>query len=94
MTAPTLTPAARPTAPAALRAENLSRIYPSGDGQVQALAPFTHTFPPGLTAVVGVDVPGERGRSGFPAAAPREQHDGRGCGGRGAADGTRCPGPA
>jgi putative ABC transport system ATP-binding protein len=53
MTAPTLTPAARPTAPAALRAENLSRIYPSGDGQVQALAPFTHTFPPGLTAVVG-----------------------------------------
>lgn len=44
-----------PAAPAlpALRTETLSRTYPSGDGQVLALAPFTHTFPPGLTAVVG-----------------------------------------
>lgn len=36
-----------------LHVENLSRIYPSGEGQVQALASFTHTFPPGMTAVVG-----------------------------------------
>ncbi|MFC4425690.1 ABC transporter ATP-binding protein [Deinococcus navajonensis] len=36
-----------------LRAEQLSREYPSGEGRVLALAPFTHTFPPGLTAVVG-----------------------------------------
>ncbi|UBV41577.1 ABC transporter ATP-binding protein [Deinococcus taeanensis] len=36
-----------------LSVHSLSRVYPSGDGQVQALAPFTHTFPPGLTAVVG-----------------------------------------
>ncbi|EYB67914.1 ABC transporter [Deinococcus phoenicis] len=40
-------------AAAGLRAENLSRIYPSGEGTVTALAPFTHTFPAGLTAVVG-----------------------------------------
>ncbi|MFC3832279.1 MULTISPECIES: ABC transporter ATP-binding protein [Deinococcus] len=43
------TPGPHPT----LHVEQLSRIYPSGDGQVQALAPLTHTFPPGLTAVVG-----------------------------------------
>ncbi|MBZ9751472.1 ABC transporter ATP-binding protein [Deinococcus sp. HMF7604] len=36
-----------------LSVQNLSRVYPSGDGQVQALAPFSHTFAPGLTAVVG-----------------------------------------
>ncbi|GGL84198.1 ABC transporter ATP-binding protein [Deinococcus aerolatus] len=36
-----------------LHVENLSRVYSSGEGQVQALAPFTHTFPPGMTAVVG-----------------------------------------
>ncbi|MCP2013887.1 putative ABC transport system ATP-binding protein [Deinococcus sp. HSC-46F16] len=36
-----------------LQVENLSRVYPSGEGQVTALAPFTHTFAPGLTAVVG-----------------------------------------
>jgi putative ABC transport system ATP-binding protein len=36
-----------------LRVEQLSRIYPSGEGQVTALAPFTHTFAPGVTAVVG-----------------------------------------
>ena len=36
-----------------LHVENLSRVYPSGEGQVQALASFTHTFPPGMTAVVG-----------------------------------------
>ncbi len=36
-----------------LHVERLSRVYPSGDGQVQALASFTHTFPPGMTAVVG-----------------------------------------
>ncbi|MDK2011704.1 MULTISPECIES: ABC transporter ATP-binding protein [unclassified Deinococcus] len=36
-----------------LSVHDLSRVYPSGDGQVQALAPFTHAFPPGLTAVVG-----------------------------------------
>ena len=36
-----------------VRTENLSRVYPSGEGQVQALSPFTHTFLPGLTAVVG-----------------------------------------
>lgn len=51
MSAPTPTSAGLP--PASLRVENLSRVYPSGDGQVQALSPFTHTFPPGLTAVVG-----------------------------------------
>ncbi|WP_424951584.1 ABC transporter ATP-binding protein [Deinococcus sp.] len=36
-----------------LKAENLSRVYPSGEGQVTALRPFTHTFAPGMTAVVG-----------------------------------------
>ncbi|MDL2345640.1 ATP-binding cassette domain-containing protein, partial [Deinococcus sp. MIMF12] len=36
-----------------LKVEDLSRVYPSGEGQVTALAPFTHTFAPGLTAVVG-----------------------------------------
>ncbi|MEF2278034.1 ABC transporter ATP-binding protein [Deinococcus sp. YIM 134068] len=36
-----------------MRVENLSRVYPSGEGTVTALAPFTHAFPPGLTAVVG-----------------------------------------
>lgn len=36
-----------------LQVENLSRIYPSGEHTVTALAPFTHTFPPGMTAVVG-----------------------------------------
>ncbi|WP_019585739.1 ABC transporter ATP-binding protein [Deinococcus apachensis] len=36
-----------------LRVENLSRIYPSGEGTVTALAPFTHAFAPGMTAVVG-----------------------------------------
>lgn len=41
------------TTPTHLHVENLSRIYPSGEGQVQALAPLTHAFPPGLTAVVG-----------------------------------------
>ncbi|WP_221088350.1 ABC transporter ATP-binding protein [Deinococcus aquaedulcis] len=39
--------------PLTLRVQDLSRVYPSGDGQVQALAPFTHAFAPGLTAVVG-----------------------------------------
>ncbi|WP_034409302.1 ABC transporter ATP-binding protein [Deinococcus murrayi] len=36
-----------------LQAQDLSRVYPSGEGQVTALALFTHTFAPGLTAVVG-----------------------------------------
>ncbi|AWN24184.1 ABC transporter [Deinococcus irradiatisoli] len=36
-----------------LQTEQLSRIYPSGDGSITALHPFTHTFAPGLTAVVG-----------------------------------------
>ncbi|AAF10052.1 ABC transporter ATP-binding protein [Deinococcus radiodurans] len=36
-----------------LQTVDLSRIYPSGEGQVVALRPFTHTFPAGLTAVVG-----------------------------------------
>lgn len=36
-----------------LRTEQLSRMYPSGEEQVTALHPFTHTFAPGLTAVVG-----------------------------------------
>lgn len=36
-----------------LQAQDLSRVYPSGEGQVTALAPLTHTFAPGLTAVVG-----------------------------------------
>lgn len=36
-----------------LAVENLSRLYPSGEETVTALAPFTSTFPPGLTAVVG-----------------------------------------
>ncbi|BDP42239.1 ABC transporter ATP-binding protein [Deinococcus aetherius] len=36
-----------------LAALDLSRVYPSGEGTVTALAPFTHAFPPGLTAVVG-----------------------------------------
>ncbi|WP_288481441.1 ABC transporter ATP-binding protein [uncultured Deinococcus sp.] len=39
--------------PAALATENLSRVYPSGEGEILALSPFTHTFAPGLTAVVG-----------------------------------------
>ncbi|WP_425146969.1 ABC transporter ATP-binding protein [Deinococcus sp.] len=37
----------------ALRTEDLSRVYPSGDGQVTALSSFSHTFRPGMTAVVG-----------------------------------------
>ncbi len=37
----------------ALRVEDLSRTYPSGDGTVTALSHFTHAFTPGLTAVVG-----------------------------------------
>jgi putative ABC transport system ATP-binding protein len=36
-----------------LRADALSRVYPSGEGSVTALRPFTHTFQPGMTAVVG-----------------------------------------
>ncbi|GGJ74816.1 ABC transporter ATP-binding protein [Deinococcus aquiradiocola] len=36
-----------------LRTEGLSRVYPSGEGTVTALRPFTHTFQPGMTAVVG-----------------------------------------
>ncbi|GAA5502047.1 ABC transporter ATP-binding protein YtrE [Deinococcus xinjiangensis] len=36
-----------------LRTDALSRVYPSGEGQVLALSPFTHTFSQGLTAVVG-----------------------------------------
>lgn len=36
-----------------LRAENLSRRYPSGDGEIVALSEFTHTFPRGSTSVVG-----------------------------------------
>ncbi len=49
MTTPASSIATTPT----LSVHDLSRVYPSGDGQVQALAPFTHAFPPGLTAVVG-----------------------------------------
>lgn len=41
------------TAPCVLHAEQLSRVYPSGEGTITALAPFTHVFAPGLTAVVG-----------------------------------------
>ena len=51
--ATTIPPIATPGPHPTLHVEQLSRIYPSGDGQVQALAPLTHTFPPGLTAVVG-----------------------------------------
>ena len=36
-----------------LRTDALSRVYPSGEGKVLALSPFTHTFSQGLTAVVG-----------------------------------------
>lgn len=36
-----------------LRTEQLTRVYPSGESEIQALAPFSHTFAPGLTAVVG-----------------------------------------
>ncbi|WP_407568795.1 ABC transporter ATP-binding protein [Deinococcus altitudinis] len=36
-----------------LQVEGLSRVYPSGEGEVTALRPFTHTFQPGMTAVVG-----------------------------------------
>ena len=36
-----------------LKVDTLSRVYPSGEGQVTALRPFTHTFQPGMTAVVG-----------------------------------------
>lgn len=36
-----------------LHTEGLTRVYPSGDAQVTALHPLTHTFPHGLTAVVG-----------------------------------------
>ncbi|WP_102126249.1 ABC transporter ATP-binding protein [Deinococcus planocerae] len=42
-----------PPAGSVLSVEKLSRVYPSGEGTVTALAPFTHAFPPGLTAVVG-----------------------------------------
>ena len=37
----------------ALRVEDLSKTYPSGEGTVTALSHFTHAFGPGLTAVVG-----------------------------------------
>lgn len=47
----TLPPASGLTS--ALQVERLSRVYPSGEGTVTALAPFTHAFPPGLTVVVG-----------------------------------------
>ena len=36
-----------------LKVDTLSRVYPSGEGQITALRPFTHTFQPGMTAVVG-----------------------------------------
>ena len=36
-----------------LQVEGLGRVYPSGEGEVTALRPFTHTFQPGMTAVVG-----------------------------------------
>ncbi len=36
-----------------LRAENISRIFMGGSEVVQALAPFSHSFSAGLTAVVG-----------------------------------------
>ncbi|RJF73194.1 ABC transporter ATP-binding protein [Deinococcus cavernae] len=36
-----------------IHTDGVSRTYPSGDAQVTALHPFTHAFPPGLTAVVG-----------------------------------------
>ncbi len=36
-----------------LQTENLSRTYPSGDGQITALRPFSHTFAAGMTSVVG-----------------------------------------
>ncbi|WP_293914890.1 ABC transporter ATP-binding protein [Deinococcus sp.] len=54
----TLTSPASPavSAPAGLlqlRTEGLARTYPSGDDQIVALRPFTHTFAPGLTSVVG-----------------------------------------
>ncbi|MFC4452503.1 ABC transporter ATP-binding protein [Deinococcus sonorensis] len=39
--------------PVQLRTEQLSRVYPSGEGSVTALSSFTHTFAPGMTAVVG-----------------------------------------
>ena len=36
-----------------LRTDGLSKVYPSGEDVVTALRPFTHTFRPGMTAVVG-----------------------------------------
>ncbi|WP_161881243.1 ABC transporter ATP-binding protein [Deinococcus alpinitundrae] len=36
-----------------LQTEALSRTYPSGDGQITALRPFSHTFAAGMTSVVG-----------------------------------------
>jgi putative ABC transport system ATP-binding protein len=36
-----------------LHTEGLTRTYPSGDDQIVALRPFSHTFAPGLTSVVG-----------------------------------------
>lgn len=37
-----------------LRAEGISKIYPSGESMVTALEPFSHTFNPGqVTAIVG-----------------------------------------
>lgn len=38
---------------AALEVRELSRRYPSGEGEVLALQPFSHAFQAGLTAVVG-----------------------------------------
>lgn len=47
---PTEVPAIQATI---LRTERLERHYPSGQGQITALQPFTHEFPQGVTAVVG-----------------------------------------
>ncbi|AZI43235.1 ABC transporter ATP-binding protein [Deinococcus psychrotolerans] len=53
MTASVLPPTSLVTPKIQLQTENLSRTYPSGDGQITALRPFSHTFAAGMTSVVG-----------------------------------------
>jgi len=53
MTASAAPPTALTASSIQLQTEQLSRTYPSGDGQITALRPFSHTFAAGMTSVVG-----------------------------------------